>query len=85
MNYRVLLESGAERDLQAIAESLRDSIIQRILSLRDNPHPPGCKKLSGTAHNWRIRSGDYRILYAIEKRRKEVLVFRIKHRREAYR
>jgi hypothetical protein len=53
LSYRVLLESGAERDLQAIPEPLRAAIIQRILTLRDNPHPSGCKKLSGTARNWR--------------------------------
>ncbi|MBI4377424.1 MAG: type II toxin-antitoxin system RelE/ParE family toxin [Elusimicrobia bacterium] len=85
MKYRVLLERNAERDLNNLQPSIRQDIIRKVLHLQDNPRPQGCKKLEGSAHNWRLRHGAYRILYAIDDSSKTVYVYRIKHRKEAYR
>jgi mRNA interferase RelE/StbE len=56
----------------------------RIEKLAENPRPSGCKKLKGGVNEWRIRIGDYRVIYAIEDNTKTVDVTRIAHRREAY-
>ncbi len=56
-----------------------------ITRLEGNPRPPGCKKLVGFQDEWRLRLGDYRILYVIDDTRGLVLVARIAHRREVYR
>lgn len=56
-----------------------------IRQLADDPHPPGSKKLKGTDDLYRIRAGDYRILYTVEGRRLVVLVVNVGHRRDVYR
>ena len=57
----------------------------RIVALEVNPRPPGARKLRGESELWRVRVGDYRILYSIEEARLVVLVVKIGHRREVYR
>ena len=64
---------------------LQSRIVAAAERLADNPRPPGCVKLSGVEDVWRIRIGDYRILYEIQNARLVVLVIRIANRREAYR
>ncbi|MHB1558699.1 MAG: type II toxin-antitoxin system RelE family toxin [Isosphaeraceae bacterium] len=56
-----------------------------IRQLADDPHPPGSRKLKGTNDLYRIRAGDYRILYTVEGRRLVVLVVNVGHRRDVYR
>jgi mRNA interferase RelE/StbE len=56
-----------------------------ISSLADNPRPHNCKKLMGASNQYRLRKGSYRIIYTLNNKTKEVTVFRIRHRREAYR
>ncbi len=83
--YRVFLERAAERDLRRLPTRLHNRIISAIQALADEPRPSGCRKLSGSDHDWRIRVGDYRIVYEIDDNAKEVRVNRVRHRREAYR
>jgi mRNA interferase RelE/StbE len=85
MSYAVLLRSAADRDQHALPSTIRPRIIQALDSLEADPRPPGGTILSGSRNRWRIRVGDYRILYAIDDASRQVLVFRIAHRREAYR
>ncbi len=59
--------------------------MQTLLALERDPRPPGIAKLSGTVNRWRVRIGDYRILFEVDDRAQTVLVLRIVHRREAYR
>ena len=61
-----------------IAQSIPDTL------LADSPRPSGCKKLKGGVKEWRIRIGDYRVIYTIEDARKAVDVTRIAHRKEVY-
>jgi mRNA interferase RelE/StbE len=56
----------------------------QIERLADDPRPPGCRKLRGYKDLWRVRVGDYRVVYIIEDDNKIVAVTRIAHRREAY-
>lgn len=61
--YEVLLERTAERDLKRFPSSQFLRIVPQIKMLAHNPRPPGSRKLVGTDRDWRIRVGDYRILY----------------------
>jgi mRNA interferase RelE/StbE len=83
--YRVFLLRAAERDLRRLPVRLHDRIINAIQELADQPRPSGCRKLSGSDHDWRIRVGDYRIVYEIDDAALEVRVNRVRHRREVYR
>ena len=82
--YKVLLERRAERDLNNIETALRKRAVEKLLSLKNNPRPPIAKKLEGSKSAWRIRIGDWRIIYEINDSLKEVSVFRIKHRSKGY-
>jgi mRNA interferase RelE/StbE len=59
-------------------------IVARLENLASNPRPPGCKKLKGGENQWRIRVGDYRVVYTIDDTKLLVEVTRIRHRSEAY-
>jgi mRNA interferase RelE/StbE len=83
--YDVLLMPQAQKDLDAIAGKYLPRLERIILSMYDEPRPRSTRKLSGMGSKWRIRVGDYRILYEIDDSRKLVKIFRIAHRREVYR
>ena len=83
--YRVLLERAAEKDLARLSSVIHDRIIAAIRALAANPRPPGCRKLTGSENDWRIRVGDYRVVYEISDEIRIVRVNRIRHRREVYR
>ena len=83
--YEVYLERSAENDLKRLPTSPFDRIVHQIKTLAENPRPSGCRKITGSKNDWRIRIGDYRILYEVNDRAKAVRVMRVRHRREAYR
>jgi mRNA interferase RelE/StbE len=83
--YRVFLERAAEKQLKQLSAKLHDRVIAAIQPLAKNPRPTGCRKLTGADYDWRIRVGDYRIVYEIDDGLGEVRVNRIRHRREVYR
>ncbi len=83
--YKVLLRPAAVRDLDRLEFKARDRILKALRSLDESPRPWGSKKLVGAEAQYRLRVGDHRILYEIVKDSNTVLVFRVAHRREAYR
>ena len=83
--YRVLLERAAEKDLARLSSEIHDRVIAATQALAANPRPPGCRKLSGSKTDWRIRVGDYRVVYEIADEIRIVRVNRVRHRREVYR
>jgi mRNA interferase RelE/StbE len=85
MPYTVLLGPAAERDRRKLPPEIRSRITQTLLALEREPRPPGVTKLGGTIDRWRVRVGDYRVLFEIDDKTQTVLVLRIAHRREAYR
>ena len=83
--YSVRIKKTARKELEDIGTKAdRRKIIKRILSLADNPHPGGSMKLSGR-DRYRLRQGNYRILYAVEDRVLVVQVIKIGHRKDVYR
>lgn len=83
--YRIEFTPSAARSLRKLDRSLQDRLIPRIDSLASNPRPPGAEKLAGREDRYRIRAGDYRIIYSIEDGLHRVTVAVIGHRREVYR
>lgn len=83
--YRILLERAAEKDLARLSSVIHDRVVAAIQALAANPRPPGCRKLTGSKNDWRIRVGDYRVVYEIADEIRVVRVNRVRHRREVYR
>ena len=83
--YEVLIERRAERDLKRLASEAFDRVAQEIKSLAENPRPPGCRKIVGSKNDWRVRVGDYCVVYEIDEKSKAVRVMRVRLRQEAYR
>jgi mRNA interferase RelE/StbE len=83
--YQVLVERSAEKDLKRLPPRTRSRVATALRGLGENPRPSGSRKLAGTKHDWRIRVGDYRIVYEIADVIRVVRVQRIRHRREVYR
>ena len=84
-SYRISLRPAAERDLRKIDPTIRLRIWNRIRSLAEKPLPRGAEKLTGSEDEYRVRVGTFRILYLLDRRQQSLEVFRIAHRREAYR
>lgn len=84
--YEVLLYPGAQKDLNALEHEERARVIAAFDALRNDPLPNGHKKLRGSAGaEYRIRVGDYRVVYSVDHDPPRILVHRIGHRREVYR
>jgi mRNA interferase RelE/StbE len=83
-SYDVALTSSAERELRRLSGQLIARIMPRLETLASNPRPSGCKKLRGGDDEWRIRVGDYRVVYTIDDTELRVEVTRIRHRSEVY-
>ncbi len=83
-SYSVRLKRSAEKDLRRIDKFKVPNIIAAIENLEENPRPPGCRKLVGSDSSYRIRIGNYRVLYLIEDTICIVEVERVRHRKDVY-
>lgn len=84
MRYAISIKRPAEKELKALPPRVRDRVAARLLTLEDNPRPVGVKKLQGE-ESYRLRIGDYRILFAIDDQQQQITIYAIGHRREVYR
>ena len=82
--YSLEIKQSAQKELDALDDSTFKRIDRKILALADNPRPSGCKKLRAYRDHWRIRAGDWRVVYFIDDRAKLVTITRVAHRREVY-
>ncbi len=82
--YSVEVKPPARRELEALSDNVLARIVKKIETLGDAPRPVGCKKLKGYKDQWRVRVGDWRVVYIIDDAAKLVSVTRIAHRREVY-
>ncbi|MEO5333512.1 MAG: type II toxin-antitoxin system RelE/ParE family toxin [Magnetococcus sp. YQC-5] len=85
MSYSVIITSHAQRQIRKLATPIQMRILQAIRQLETIPRPDGCVKMTNMEHLWRIREGDYRVLYRIQDQNLLVLVLEIGNRREIYR
>lgn len=84
MTYRVALSPMAARQLRELDAPVRRRIQAALELLAEQPRPPSATRLVGGAGEWRVRTGDYRIVYEIDDDRLLILVLRIGHRRDVY-
>lgn len=83
--YRIEFSPSAERQLKSLPREVQVRLKARIDALAEDSRPRGAERLSGAEEYYRIRAGDYRVIYAIEGRDLIVLVVRVGHRRDVYR
>ncbi len=84
MSFTVVLPRSVQKQLARIDELITTRIEAALLDLQKNPRPAGSKKLK-SRDGWRIRIGDYRVIYEIHDRILQIIVIQIGHRREVYR
>ena len=83
--YQVLYEKRVLKDLDKIPNQDVERIFNAFEALSSNPYPQGSKKLSGKLNLYRIRQGNYRIVYTVAYKEKEIRIILVRHRKEAYR
>ena len=83
MSYEVCIVPSAEKEMNRLPSAVRDRLSKRILGLADNPRPRGTRKLSGR-EEYRLRMGDYRILYVVDDKNSIVTVLAVGHRGSVY-
>jgi len=85
MRYTIEFTASALGELRGLERHIQRRISAQIEELRDDPFPAGVRKFQGEAAHWRIRIGDYRVIYRVEKQRVVIVIVRVGHRREVYR
>ena len=83
--YRIEVSATAERQLKKIRREDKVRILRSISLLAGDPRPSGCRKMSGYDDIYRLRIGDYRVIYEVDGRRIIVVILKTGHRREVYR
>lgn len=84
MSYSLSIRRRAQKELAKVPAGDYERIVEAIRKLGDNPRPEGCLKLTGR-EGWRIRVGDFRVLYEIDDRGRSVTILHIGNRRDVYR
>jgi mRNA interferase RelE/StbE len=83
--YKIVFARSARKEIQAISATIAERILKKIELLASNPRPSESKKLRGHSNLWRIRVGEYRVIYSIEDDNLVIDVSIVRHRNEAYR
>ncbi|MFN8096260.1 MAG: type II toxin-antitoxin system RelE/ParE family toxin [Vicinamibacteria bacterium] len=84
--YKLRLKASAAKEIDALpTRADRQRVVSRIAELAVNPRPVGSEKLAGHADRYRIRQGNYRIVYAVDDQERSVVVFKVGHRKDVYR
>jgi mRNA interferase RelE/StbE len=83
--FVLFVERAAEKELNRLPENIFRRIVAHIKELAHNPRPAGSRKIMGSANDWRIRIGDYRVIYEIDETERALRIMKVRHRREAYR
>jgi mRNA interferase RelE/StbE len=85
MVFRIEWKKSTRKDLRKLPVSTAERIVEAVENLAENPFPNGVEKLSGSEHAYRIRLGDYRIVYEVVTESKLVEIQRVRHRKDVYR
>jgi len=84
VTYQIQFTTAAARQVKKLPRPARDKVLAVIATLADDPRPHGSRKLTGEDDAWRVRVGDYRVIYDVADTLLEITVIRAAHRREAY-
>jgi mRNA interferase RelE/StbE len=83
--YDVILKPSVEKDLRALSATVQARVLARLEHLREEPMPRQAVKLADGEAWYRVRVGDYRIIYGVDTRARQITVHYIRHRRDVYR
>ena len=83
--YKIWIKKSAQKSVRSLPKEQILSIVANIHDLSANPRPTQSKKLKGSINYYRLRKGNYRILYAIDEQAKEIIIYKVKHRKDVYR
>ncbi|ASC73068.1 hypothetical protein XM38_040300 [Halomicronema hongdechloris C2206] len=81
MTYQVFIQPAAQRRLKKLPVPVQRKLVTLIEGLAEEPRPSGCKKLKGRENRYRVRSGDYRVIYSIEDTALIIRIIKVGHRR----
>lgn len=84
-SYSIIFKPSVEKDFRALPASVISRLMKKIEALKNNPYPHQSIKLASAERLYRLRVGDYRIVYGVDDKAKEVIVQYVRHRREIYR
>jgi mRNA interferase RelE/StbE len=84
VTYNITFAKSAAREVERLPQEIARRALTRIDSLKLNPRPRGSVKLAGTQSTWRIRVGEYRVVYTVNDESRLVDVIRVRHRRDVY-
>jgi mRNA interferase RelE/StbE len=84
-SYEIAWKHSAEKDINGIDRQYIPRILEAVESLSNNPFPSQHRKLHGVESSYRIRIGDYRVIYQVDLEKKLVIIYHVRHRKEAYR
>ena len=82
--YAVEVKPSARKELERLPAMIIERIFPKMEALGSEPRPSGCKKLKGGQKEWRIRVGDYRVVYGLDEAKLRVSIMRVRHRSEVY-
>ena len=85
MSYQVQIAPAAQREFRRLPPEVVRKVDAAMLELEQHPRPHGCAKLEGSEDEYRVRVGDYRMLYVIDDKARLVTIAHVRHRRDAYR
>ncbi len=84
-DWSIVFARSARKELERLPEAHRGRMLTKIEALTTNPRPHGTRKLKGSPDLWRLRSGEYRVVYALDDAERVVDIVAVRHRKEAYR
>jgi mRNA interferase RelE/StbE len=82
--YAVRVSRSAQKEVRSLDGSVRGRVIRALRSLETDPRPAGCRKLVGSQNRWRIRVGDYRVIYVVDDTGRVIEIVAVRHRSKAY-
>ena len=82
--YTVVVTRSAQKEIRALDGTVRTRVLHSIRSLPFEARPPGCRKLVGSVDRWRIRIGDYRVIYSLDDDKRLIEIIAARHRSKAY-
>ena len=83
-SYRLFFKRSAEKELRKIIPPYLHRIVEKIRALSNDPRPPGVQMLKGEGQYFRLRQGDYRVIYEVDDSARKITVIKVGHRREVY-
>ena len=84
-SYKIDFKPSVEKDLRELSGPMRVRVMKRVEDLKSNPLPPQANKLSRSERLYRLRVGDYRIVYEVDREAEQITIHYIRHRRKVYR